>query len=78
LQREKRLLEPKAWEKCTLFDINFQPQKMSVDELARGFRKLAVDLYSDEFLARRRQSFHNRLREGVSKEHQIARAEQYA
>lgn len=78
LKQEKRLLEPEAWEKCTLFDINLKPQQMSVDELARGFRKLAVDLYSDEFLHRRKERFHKRLREVVGKEYQHSKAEQVA
>lgn len=62
LEREGRLLEPRNWKKCTLFDINFQPAKMSVQELHEGFKKLVVDLYSDEFTRWRRSRFKQAVR----------------
>ncbi len=31
LEREGRLLEPRNWKKCTLFDINYRPANMSVE-----------------------------------------------
>ena len=61
LRREGRLLEEKAWERCTLFDINFVPQYMSVEELRAGFHALVADLYGEEFTKLRREHFH-RLR----------------
>ena len=63
LAREGRLLEPTNWKKCTLFDINFQPSDMSVSELRDGFRRLGLDLYSEEFTNWRRQAFKERLRQ---------------
>ena len=57
LEREDRLLAPQDWRRCTLFDINFRPAGMSVQELHDGFRKLAVDLYSDQFTRWRRTRF---------------------
>jgi radical SAM superfamily enzyme YgiQ (UPF0313 family) len=57
LQTEGRLIEPLNWKKCTLFDINYKPSPMSVEELSRGFKKLAVELYSEEFTAWRRNNF---------------------
>jgi len=62
LRDENRLLVPNAWERCTLFDVNFQPSRMSVGELERGFRSLAVDLYSATSTKRRRSRFNARLR----------------
>lgn len=62
LQQENRLLEPTNWKKCTLFDINFQPQNMSVEQLHDGFKKLVVELYSDEFTKWRRHTFKENLR----------------
>jgi radical SAM superfamily enzyme YgiQ (UPF0313 family) len=56
-KREGRLLEDGAWEKCTLFDINFRPQRMSVEELRHGFYDLASRLYSDSFTGYRRDCF---------------------
>ncbi|MCY4416550.1 MAG: radical SAM protein, partial [Chloroflexi bacterium] len=43
---EGRLLDPTAWEKCTLFDVNFQPQHMSVEDLQNGLVGLATELYT--------------------------------
>ena len=63
LRKEGRLIEPENWKKCTLFDINFRPEGMSLTELHDGFKRLAVELYSDEFTAWRRTTFKKRLRE---------------
>ena len=57
LEREHRILEPGAWDRCTLFDVNYQPANLTVAELADGFRDLAVRLYSDEFTRFRRSRF---------------------
>ncbi len=62
LEGERRLLEPQNWKKCTLFDINFIPAKMSARELHDGFKKLAVELYSEEFTHWRRHTFKENLR----------------
>lgn len=62
LQREGRILRERAWELCTLFDINFQPARMSVQELQNGFLGLAKQLYSAEETAARRRGFRQRLR----------------
>jgi radical SAM superfamily enzyme YgiQ (UPF0313 family) len=58
LKRENRLLRDGAWELCTLFDVNFQPRGMTVEQLRSGFRQLAVRLYGDEPTRRRRETFH--------------------
>lgn len=52
-----RLLEERAWEKCTLFDINFRPNRMSVEELRGGFHHLVQRLYSDDFTHYRKDNF---------------------
>ena len=62
LKREGRLLEERAWDRCTLFDVNFRPRDMSVEELERGFRQLVVELYGDEFTSWRRGRFKELLR----------------
>jgi len=63
LEREGRLIEPRNWKKCTLFDINFKPAKMSKEELHAGFKRLVVDLYSDEFTKWRRGRFKHAIRD---------------
>jgi radical SAM superfamily enzyme YgiQ (UPF0313 family) len=62
LEREGRLLRPGAWELCTLFDVNFQPARMSVAELERGLRDLATKLYDADATAARRRRFGEQLR----------------
>ncbi len=62
LESEGRLLEPENWNKCTLFDINFIPSAMTVAELDEGFKKLAVELYSEDFTSWRRERFRKAVR----------------
>jgi radical SAM superfamily enzyme YgiQ (UPF0313 family) len=62
LKREDRLIRDRAWELCTLFDINFQPRGMSVGELQAGFLKLVKQLYSADETAKRRRNFKRRLK----------------
>ena len=62
LSREGRLIEPENWKKCTLFDLNYQPANMSPQDMRDRFRKLAVDLYSEDFTNWRRRTFKERLR----------------
>ena len=69
LKEQDRIIEDGAWEKCTLFDINYIPQKMPPDELSKGFRELGVKLYSDEFTTLRRKKFKNTLREIIRAKH---------
>lgn len=63
LAREGRLLEMGAWEKCTLFDILFQPAHMSPAELRRGLIDLAKKVYSADFTEQRRRNFIQRKME---------------
>jgi len=60
---EKRVLKEGDWAKCTLFDVNFNPQQMSVAELEKGFRDLAEKVYGTEFTKHRRSEFKKMLRE---------------
>jgi len=62
LRQEGRILRDKAWELCTLFDINFQPKQMSVAELQSGFLDLVKRLYSAEETGERRAKFKRMLR----------------
>jgi len=63
LRREGRLLREEEWELCTLFDVNFRPEKMSVAELEAGLRSLGSQIYSADFTAERRSRFHENYRE---------------
>lgn len=57
LKAGDRLLEPENWRACTLFDVNFQPTDMTIDELRKGFRELGESLYSDMRSEKRRETF---------------------
>jgi radical SAM superfamily enzyme YgiQ (UPF0313 family) len=60
LRREGRLLFDGQWQRCTMFDINYQPQGMSVEELRSGFRRLGESLYSEELTKWRRETFNRK------------------
>ncbi len=57
LAREGRLLGDAAWDRCTLFDVNFVPKRMSVEELEAGMRWLFREVYNDAELAKRRRRY---------------------
>ncbi len=57
LKAEGRLLQDEYWDRCTLFDVNFKPKHMSVDELEQGMRWLFSQLYSDSEQTRRRRHY---------------------
>lgn len=56
MKAEGRLLSNEYWDRCTLFDVNFQPKNMSVAELESGIQDLFKTLYNEEqFLKRKRR-----------------------
>jgi radical SAM superfamily enzyme YgiQ (UPF0313 family) len=57
LSEEGRLLSHDALERCSLFDINFQPTHMTVEQLRDGFHALTARLYEPAFVTRRTRSF---------------------
>lgn len=62
LEDAGRLTHPGQWDRCTLFDLNYEPIGMSVEELQSGFRNLVSRLYTPEFVHARRTGFHQGLR----------------
>lgn len=60
---ENRILAPGAWEKCTLFDVNFIPRNMSPERLQQGLVDLGRRMYAPEFVQRRRERFFEVLHE---------------
>jgi len=57
LKREGRLLAERYWDRCTLFDVNFRPARMTVDELEAGMRWLFEELYSADAYHRRQRNY---------------------
>ena len=76
LKQEGRILRDRAWELCTLFDINFRPKNMSVEQLQTGFLKLVKQLYSAEETHERRAKFKRMLKTSPNFGRHAARQEQ--
>jgi radical SAM superfamily enzyme YgiQ (UPF0313 family) len=66
LLREQRIIEPRAWEKCTLFDVNFLPLNMTVEQLRAGLVELGRYLYSQSAVDRRRSAFQAQAASGLT------------
>ena len=62
LLEDGRLLEPEAWERCTMFDVNFRPLGMSAETLQRELVELGRRLYTEDERVRRRRAFHAQRR----------------
>jgi radical SAM superfamily enzyme YgiQ (UPF0313 family) len=75
LRAEGRILRDRAWDLCTLFDLNFHPRDMTPAELQSGFIGLAKKLYSAEETAARRNGFRTRLRNTKRRERNQVREE---
>ena len=56
LKAEGRLLTERAWEQCTLFDVNFRPKGMSPETLQHESLELGRRLYTEEERAARRRA----------------------
>ncbi|MDJ0958079.1 MAG: radical SAM protein [Arenicellales bacterium] len=65
LKRSGRLLKENAWELCTLFDVNFRPERMTVTELEENFLWLVEELYSERATMERRHKFYDHLRQVI-------------
>jgi radical SAM superfamily enzyme YgiQ (UPF0313 family) len=71
LEREGRLLYDGSWERCTLFDVNYEPRGMSVDELRTGFRRLGERLYRDDLTKWRRENFNRKYLRPVAHREEV-------
>ena len=57
LHAEGRLTHPGRWDRCTLFDVNYVPKRMTAEQLRAGFHDLTRRLYGEEATRRRRAGF---------------------
>jgi radical SAM superfamily enzyme YgiQ (UPF0313 family) len=62
LRSEGRIIDDGAWNKCTLFDVNFVPTGMTPNALQWGIVDLGRRLYDREFIQHRRERFFRTLR----------------
>ena len=72
LKAEGRILRDRAWDLCTLFDINIRPRDMSVADLQRCFVNLVKRLYTAEEVNARRDGYADRLHEAQERELAVA------
>jgi hypothetical protein len=63
LESEGRLLYDRIWDKCTLFDLTFQPKQMTPDELVDGHTWLMTQIYNKEQYTRRKRHYVNIMKE---------------
>jgi len=57
LRAEGRLLRERFWDRCTLFDVNFTPKRMTVDDLEQGLEYLMGALYTAGETQRRKRLY---------------------
>ncbi|MDP6050143.1 MAG: radical SAM protein [SAR202 cluster bacterium] len=75
LKQEQRLIRDRAWELCTLFDVNFVPKNKTVQELKNGLLWLGKTLYSEEETVERRRKFKRMLKTSPNKGNLYSRIE---
>ncbi len=54
-----RLHSDRFWDKCTLFDLVFEPKQMTADELVEGHAWLMSQIYTKEQYTRRKRHYVN-------------------
>jgi radical SAM superfamily enzyme YgiQ (UPF0313 family) len=57
LARSGRLLQPRYWDRCTLFDVTYRPQGMTVEQLEEGIRWLFKEVYNEHEYTRRKRHY---------------------
>ncbi len=62
MKQQNRVIQDRAWQLCTLFDVNLVPAQMSVSQLREGFCGLIQRLYSEQETRERRSRFKARLK----------------
>jgi radical SAM superfamily enzyme YgiQ (UPF0313 family) len=59
LKAAGRLHSDRFWDKCTLFDLTFEPKQMSAEELVEGHAWLMSQIYTKEQYTRRKRHYVN-------------------
>jgi radical SAM superfamily enzyme YgiQ (UPF0313 family) len=65
LRAEGRLLYERFWDKCTLFDLVFEPKQMTPDELVDGHAWLMSQIYNQEQYNRRKRHYVNIVKQSA-------------
>jgi radical SAM superfamily enzyme YgiQ (UPF0313 family) len=66
LRREGRLLRERFWDDCTLFDVSYRPQRMTVEELENGLKWLFTEAYSQPETTARKRAFADQVRRALN------------
>jgi radical SAM superfamily enzyme YgiQ (UPF0313 family) len=77
LEREGRLLYPGQWDRCTLFDVNFRPRGMTVEQLEEGVMQLWKDTWNADAFQNRKRHYRRLLRERRQSNGAADEAEEY-
>ncbi len=70
LKADGRLLEPTAWERCNLFEVNYRPLSLTPEALQQGLIELGRRLYTDAERHARRDRFHEQRRRYLRRQRQ--------
>jgi radical SAM superfamily enzyme YgiQ (UPF0313 family) len=62
LEKEGRLLYPGRWDRCTLFDVNFRPRRLSVERLEDELVELWRFCWNAEAFTRRKRYYRELIR----------------
>ena len=65
LRREGSLLQERFWDRCTLFDVNYTPKRMTVEELEAGMRWLFREIYNEREYNRRKRAYMEVAKRGL-------------
>ncbi len=57
LKQEGRLLQDRYWDRCTLFDVNYRPRQMTVEQLEDGLRWLFSEVYNEREFNKRKRTY---------------------
>jgi radical SAM superfamily enzyme YgiQ (UPF0313 family) len=57
LRDEGTLLKDRYWDRCTLFDVNYRPKRMTVQELEDGMRRLFSEIYNEREYTKRKRRY---------------------
>jgi radical SAM superfamily enzyme YgiQ (UPF0313 family) len=69
LLREGRIIKPRRWDLCTLFDVNHLPNAMSPQQLKEGMYWLTERLYNEACTNQRRAGFFRSARQRATHFH---------
>lgn len=69
LKSEGRLLKDTYWDRCTMFDINFKPKNMTIEQLDEGLLWLFGEIYSEEEYLKRKRHYMDIIKNLPKRDH---------